>query len=219
MALCAECERAGAAHPVREPVLVGDVLAGLADLMAQPMARALGAVPDATCAVGAVPDGTRAVNAVPDGTRAVSAVPDGTRAVSAVPDATCAVSAGSDAARAVSAVPQQRVPAPAARGTAAPAAPGKPSPAVCDRCGARAEWHRTVRGRWVMIEPGELTARLVPAGRRWRVAGDGTTVNLGSAVPSDTCRVSHFDVCPARPAPADSPLLLALWRSHARRTA
>ncbi|MGW8762426.1 hypothetical protein ACWGN5_07995 [Streptomyces sp. NPDC055815] len=51
MALCAECERAGAAHPVREPVLVGDVLAGLADIVALPKARALSAVPDASSAV------------------------------------------------------------------------------------------------------------------------------------------------------------------------
>ncbi|MER5205209.1 DUF6083 domain-containing protein [Streptomyces sp. NPDC002825] len=169
MALCAGCERAGAAHPVREPVLVGDVLAGLADLVARPTPRALTAVSEAT--------------------------------------------------RPAAAVPQQRVPSAAGRETAASAVPGTPSTAVCDRCGARAEWHRTVRGRWVMIEPAEQTARLVPAGRRWRIAGDGTAVNLGSAVPSDTCRVSHFDVCPARPAPADSPVLLALWRSHARRTA
>ncbi|MDV5147033.1 DUF6083 domain-containing protein [Streptomyces sp. SBC-4] len=91
------------------------------------------------------------------------------------------------------------------------------SPATCGACGAGAAWHRTVRGRWVMIEPGELPARVVPAGRRWRVAGDGTAVDLSPAVPSDTCRVSHFDVCPGRPAPTGSPVLLALWRGHARR--
>ncbi|MFC9589204.1 hypothetical protein ACFTUC_05285 [Streptomyces sp. NPDC056944] len=39
MTLCAECERAGAAHPVREPVLVGDVLAGLAAVVSRPPHR------------------------------------------------------------------------------------------------------------------------------------------------------------------------------------
>ncbi|SEC96379.1 hypothetical protein [Streptomyces sp. TLI_105] len=34
MALCAECERAGAAHPTRDPVLVGDVLADSPVLLA-----------------------------------------------------------------------------------------------------------------------------------------------------------------------------------------
>jgi hypothetical protein len=70
-----------------------------------------------------------------------------------------------------------------------------------------------------MIEPGEVPAGSVPPGRRWRIAGDGTAVNLGAASPSDTCRVCHFDVCPTRPAPYDSPVLLALWRKHARRGA
>ncbi|MFF8381207.1 DUF6083 domain-containing protein [Streptomyces sp. NPDC015661] len=231
MALCAECERAGAAHPVREPVLVGDVLAGLAEVVTRPTvraggavrdaARAFSAVPDAACAVGAVSDAARAVGAVPDAACVVGAVSDAARAVGDVPNAACVVSAVSDAARAVSAVPDvvRVVSAVPQQRPAAPAACGAPSPAACDRCGARAAWHRTVRGRWVMIEPGELTTRLVPAGRRWRVAGDGTAVNLGSAEPSHTCRVRHADVCPARPAPAESPVMLALWRSHARRTA
>ncbi|QES07197.1 hypothetical protein DEJ44_17350 [Streptomyces venezuelae] len=97
--------------------------------------------------------------------------------------------------------------------------PAGPATSPCRRCGARAEWHRTVRGRWILIEPGDLPARAVPAGSRWRVAGDGTAVQLGAALPSDTCRVSHFDVCAAAPAPVGSPALLALWRGHARRIA
>ncbi|MEN8649585.1 DUF6083 domain-containing protein [Streptomyces sp. 21So2-11] len=36
----------------------------------------------------------------------------------------------------------------------------------------------------------------VPAGQRWRVAPDGAAVKLGSASPTDTCRISHFSVCP-----------------------
>ncbi|MFH8624814.1 DUF6083 domain-containing protein [Streptomyces vietnamensis] len=202
MALCVECERAGAEHPTREPVLVGDVLAALTDVMAQG-ARVVeqrgrsdgalrdpvepgGAVRDLVASGGAVRDGlgsARAARTVRDGLGAARTVRDGRGAGAGVPEARAA------------------------------------SLGVCDRCGARTEWHRTVRGRWIMIEPGELTTVLVPAGRRWRVAGDGTAVNLGPAVPSDTCRVSHFDVCPARPAPADSPVMLALWRSHARRMA
>ncbi|MFE0640490.1 hypothetical protein ACFW2Y_02505 [Streptomyces sp. NPDC058877] len=35
MVLCPECEWAGATHPAREPVLVGDVLAGLPQVVAQ----------------------------------------------------------------------------------------------------------------------------------------------------------------------------------------
>ncbi|GGT07627.1 hypothetical protein GCM10010222_56950 [Streptomyces tanashiensis] len=119
MTLCAECERAGAAHPVREPVLVGDVLAGLADVVARPTTGAGGA--DASRAVSA--DASRAVSAV----SALSADPS--RAVSAV--------------SAVSAVPQQWTPSAAAREKEASAACEASSPAGCDRCGAGAEWHRT----------------------------------------------------------------------------
>ncbi|WP_455353819.1 DUF6083 domain-containing protein [Streptomyces sp. SYSU K217416] len=90
---------------------------------------------------------------------------------------------------------------------------------TCDACGAEAEWHRTLRGRWVMIEPGDRPVGTIPAGKRWRIAGDGTAVNLGRATPSDTCRISHFDVCPTWPAPSDSPALLALWRRNAQRRA
>ncbi|WP_409470986.1 DUF6083 domain-containing protein [Streptomyces sp. HC307] len=88
---------------------------------------------------------------------------------------------------------------------------------TCDACAGEAEWYRTVRGRWVMIEPGDWPIGRIPVGRRWRVADDGTAVNLGPASPSDTCRISHFDVCPSRPAPSDSPVLLALWRRNAQR--
>ncbi|MET9851385.1 hypothetical protein ABZY57_00245 [Streptomyces sp. NPDC006450] len=35
MALCTVCERAGTHHPEREPVLVGEVLAGAADALAR----------------------------------------------------------------------------------------------------------------------------------------------------------------------------------------
>lgn len=67
----------------------------------------------------------------------------------------------------------------------------------CRRCGAPAQWHRGEGGRWVLLEPGAYPTASVPAGRRWRIAGDGSAVNLGAAVPSDICRVSHDDVCPA----------------------
>ncbi|MFF7181944.1 DUF6083 domain-containing protein [Streptomyces sp. NPDC008121] len=95
----------------------------------------------------------------------------------------------------------------------------KPGTAACSGCGARAAWHRTTHGRWILMEPGEWPIGSVPAGRRWRVAGDGTAVDLGHAQPSDTCRISHFDVCPDRPAPTDSLALLARRRDHARRAA
>ncbi|MGX5186208.1 DUF6083 domain-containing protein [Streptomyces avermitilis] len=35
-------------------------------------------------------------------------------------------------------------------------------------------------------------------GQRWRVAPEGTAVKLGSASPTDTCRISHLSVCPGR---------------------
>jgi Family of unknown function (DUF6083) len=67
----------------------------------------------------------------------------------------------------------------------------------CRSCGATVEWHRTEHGRWVLIEPGGFPIASVSAGKGWRIAGDGTAVNLGSAVPSDICRVGHVDVCTA----------------------
>ncbi|MFI6447246.1 DUF6083 domain-containing protein [Kitasatospora sp. NPDC050543] len=75
-------------------------------------------------------------------------------------------------------------------------APVRTSGTVCRNCGARADWHRTPRGGWILIEPGSRPTSAVRPGHRWRIAGDGTAVNLGSASPSDTCRISHFDICP-----------------------
>lgn len=64
------------------------------------------------------------------------------------------------------------------------------------------------------MEPGELRTGAVPPGSRYRVAGDGTAVGLRSAVPDGTCRISHFDVCGAKPAPVGSPALTRVWRRN-----
>ncbi len=80
----------------------------------------------------------------------------------------------------------------------APRPPRTGSSMTCRFCGAQARWHRTVHGRWVAMEPGERPVAGVPRGERWYVAGDGTAVQLRGAVPSGTCRVSHFSVCAAR---------------------
>ncbi|MBT2526619.1 hypothetical protein J7E91_14580 [Streptomyces sp. ISL-99] len=93
----------------------------------------------------------------------------------------------------------------AARTSAAVPDPRTARTTACKQCGAPATWHRTVRGRWILIEPGDRPLGAVPAGKRWRIAGDGTAVNLGSSSPSDTCRISHFDLCPARSATAGGP--------------
>ncbi|WP_306325918.1 DUF6083 domain-containing protein [Streptomyces venezuelae] len=188
MALCWGCERSGAGQPARDPVLVGEVLAGLVDA-ARWEVRGGSRVPEQPFA--------EAVRDLGPGVVAVSEpLPEGVRELG--PGAVA-------------------VPEPRSGGSSSESAGPATSP--CRRCGARAEWHRTVRGRWILIEPGDVPARAVPAGSRWRVAGDGTAVELGAALPSDTCRVSHFDVCAAAPAPVGSPALLALWRGHARRIA
>ncbi|MFE2493809.1 DUF6083 domain-containing protein [Streptomyces scopuliridis] len=140
MAHCGTCERAGAGHPSRDPVLLGDVLATASDALAY-ADRTGRTVPDARTAGGT----------------------------------------------------------------------------TCDACGAEAEWRRTIRGRWILIEPGDWPIAPIPPGKRWRIAGDGTAVNLGRASPSDTCRISHFDVCPTNPSPSDSPTMLALWHRNTQR--
>jgi len=86
--------------------------------------------------------------------------------------------------------------------------------ATCRYCGAHGTWHRTERGSWMIIEPGNYPTGQIPAGKRWRVAGDGTAVNLRRGNPADVCRISHFDVCPSKSAPSDGKLLLAIWRQH-----
>ncbi|MCX5194729.1 DUF6083 domain-containing protein [Streptomyces sp. NBC_00249] len=79
-----------------------------------------------------------------------------------------------------------------------PATPAEPRPATCRDCGGAAYWHRTVRGKWLLVEPGAFPVHTVPAGQRWRIAPDGTAVNLGAGSPTDTCRISHFYVCAGR---------------------
>lgn len=105
----------------------------------------------------------------------------------------------------------------AARAAIPVADPALGTATTCGRCGCAAYRHRTAGGHWLLVEPGDWPPAAVPAGRRWRVAGDGTAVNLRAAVPSDTCRISHVDVCPAGPPPVASPVLLAQWRRNARR--
>lgn len=94
-----------------------------------------------------------------------------------------------------------------------------PAGSSCRRCDAPAAWHRTTGGSWILIEPGTFPVTHLPPGKRWRIAGDGTAVNLGGAVPADLCRISHFDVCPGNPAPAGSLTLLSLWWRNARHRA
>ncbi|MFD4133786.1 DUF6083 domain-containing protein [Streptomyces goshikiensis] len=109
---------------------------------------------------------------------------------------------------------------------------GKPDvrvgrPATCRACGDPAVWHRTADGRWVLMQPGGVPYRLVPAGQRWHITGDGTATNLGPAGTasaaggaatsgSATCRITHFAVCPLG-APPQAPYLLRLWRHGAAR--
>lgn len=95
--------------------------------------------------------------------------------------------------------------------------PGAGKPMTCRYCLAPGRWHTTVGGAWIPMEPDPFPAYRVPARHRWRIAPDGTALPLGRAVPADTCRVSHFSVCPARPAPLESPELLARRRSHGGR--
>jgi hypothetical protein len=92
--------------------------------------------------------------------------------------------------------------------------PRKGNATTCKDCGAACAWHRTERGHWLLLEPGGYPTDKVPPGRRWRVSGDGTAVNLGAANPTDECRITHFDVCPAKRAPDDGSLLLAIWRQR-----
>ncbi|MFC8954216.1 DUF6083 domain-containing protein [Streptomyces sp. NPDC057101] len=167
--LCPGCEEAGAARGTRDPVLVGDVLAGLVDAAAFAVGPG-DAAPEARS--GAFVSVARSLGHVPE-PRAGGLLPD---------------TAGAD-------------------------------PGACERCGARVEWRRTAWGHRVMIEPGALRAGVVPAGARWRVAGDGTVVDPGSVPPSEACRVGHAEVCAARPEPVGFPVLSALWRGHARRVA
>ncbi len=105
----------------------------------------------------------------------------------------------------------------AARAAIPGAVPAAGTATTCGRCACAAYRHRTAGGHWILVEPGEWPVAAVPAGRRWRVARDGTAVNLRASVSFGTCRISHFEVCPAGPPPAASPLLLGQWRSNARR--
>jgi hypothetical protein len=67
----------------------------------------------------------------------------------------------------------------------------------------------------MLVEPERYPTHQVAAGHRWRIAGDGTAINLGRSNPTDTIRVSHWDVCPAKQPPKHSPALLRLWEQRA----
>ncbi|MFJ8298628.1 DUF6083 domain-containing protein [Streptomyces sp. NPDC094447] len=195
MALCPGCEGRGAAQPARDPVLVGDVLAGLVD--AASFAVRGGAVRDVWCGE-ATADVPRLAVAVPEPRSGGTAPARTGRSVGE--------------ARSGGSVPEPRAGGSEPRAVA-------PTISACRRCGGRGVWYRTAQGRWIMIEPGELASSAVPAASRWQLAGDGTVVRPGSAAPSERCRVGHADVCAAGPEPVGSPVLLALWRGHARRIA
>ena len=92
--------------------------------------------------------------------------------------------------------------------------PREGTPATCKECGGQGSWHRTLNGKWLIMEPGMYPLPKIPRGKRWRIAGDGTAVNLRSSSPTDECRITHFDVCPCKPAPTDAPLLLAVWKQR-----
>ncbi|WP_233448067.1 MULTISPECIES: DUF6083 domain-containing protein [Streptomyces] len=170
MALCRGCERAGAGQAARDPVLVGEVLAGLVDAArfevrggrGVPEPRLAEAVRDLGAGPVVVPE-PRLREAVRDLGAGAVVVPE-----PRLPEAVRDLGPGPVG------VPEPR------SGGSSPA-PAGPATSPCRRCGARAEWHRTVRGRWILIEPGDLPTRAVPAGSRWRVAGDGTAVQLGAA--------------------------------------
>lgn len=123
-------------------------------------------------------------------------------------------------ASSASLVPAQRTTgsATATLGTTVGAGSDSGRDTTCRHCGAPSAWHPTVHGKWILIEPGDWPTGAVPVGKRWRIGGDGTAVNLRAAGPTDTCRISHFDTCPERPAPYGSPLLLRLWTRNSRRT-
>ena len=89
--------------------------------------------------------------------------------------------------------------------------------ATCSSCGAVGAWHTTPTGRRVFLEPRPVPAEKIPRGLRWAVAPDGTAAAAGG--PSrGHCRITHFDVCPAKPSPQGG-LLLALWEKHRERQA
>ncbi|MFE9250475.1 DUF6083 domain-containing protein [Streptomyces sp. NPDC007088] len=67
----------------------------------------------------------------------------------------------------------------------------------CGLCGAPAEWRRTARGRWVLLEPGERPCALVPPGSRWRIVADGTAVGVTGGPSWRPCRAAHREQCPA----------------------
>lgn len=92
-----------------------------------------------------------------------------------------------------------QAPSRAARRLAAIPDQGRPDAPVfgrCGLCGAPAEWRRTARGRWVLLEPGERPCALVPPGSRWRIAADGTAVGVTGGPSWRPCRAAHHELCP-----------------------
>jgi hypothetical protein len=90
--------------------------------------------------------------------------------------------------------------------------PRDPAPVTCRRCGLPGQWYPTLNDRRVLMEPQPVPICHVPPGQRWRIAGDGTAINIGRAYPADECRITHWLICPAvDPSPPLQGHLRQVW--------
>lgn len=81
----------------------------------------------------------------------------------------------------------------------------------CPECQMVIRRHLDIEGDTVELDLREAPVGLVPAALRWRVAGDGTALNLGWTEPAETVRVRHRDACHSTQ--PELATLHALWGS------
>lgn len=84
----------------------------------------------------------------------------------------------------------------------------------CRDCGAPIGWYTTVNGKWIPMEPAHYPVSEIPPTHRWEIV-HGDTASHMRGIPEDgQCRICHFDVCPHRAEPPESPRLRQVWKHH-----
>jgi len=93
---------------------------------------------------------------------------------------------------------------------------GEPAGTPCSRCGGLLVWFRTIKGKWVALDPGRIPATKLPAEDQW-YAKDGVAHRPRQGQALSMARFRHALVCGREPAPDQWSPLFNIWASNTPR--